>query len=97
MKREVLVFIKDVGEFLYACQGTGDNLLDEDIEEGYVDYVNIETYLFNLGGFEDNDGGMKLLEKPFDEYYKDDDGTQLIKDAMDMVYGVDNMEYVVLG
>ncbi len=29
---------------LLIAEGTGDNLLPEDIDEGYVDYFNIETY-----------------------------------------------------
>lgn len=43
-------------------EGTGDNLLPEDRDAGYVDYIN--WYDVTLGEFEvlEGDGGMLLLE-----------------------------------
>lgn len=37
--------------------GTGDNLLDEDYEEGYVDYANVYSY-----EYEDSDEGFTMLD-----------------------------------
>lgn len=52
-------------------EGTGDNLLHEDIEAGYVDYVNYTVYdIGDLDDVREVDGGMILLEKPFDEAYR---------------------------
>lgn len=46
-------------------EGTGDNLLNEDIEEGYVDYIYYSVYssleAYN-NGKEEIDGGMILLK-----------------------------------
>ncbi len=51
-------------------EGTGDNLLNEDIEEGYVDYIYYSSYS-SLEAYKDGeaeiDGGMILLRK----YYID--------------------------
>lgn len=51
-------------------EGTGDNLLREDIEAGYVDYVNYTVYdISDLDNVEEVDGGMILLEKLFKDAY----------------------------
>lgn len=43
----------DKSELVMVSEGTGDNLLKEDEEEGYVDYWNIECYgnSGRVGGF----------------------------------------------
>lgn len=43
--------------FVVAREGTGDNLLPEDEDEGYVDYWNVEVY-----SNEGNIGGGMLME-----------------------------------
>ena len=44
-----------------AVEGTGDNLLDEDIKEGYVDYLM--TNIYKTDGYElvEEDAGQKML------------------------------------
>ena len=56
------------GYIIYISEGTGDNLLFEDIEEGYVDYINYEIYMFGNGICED-DGGMIMLRELFRDKY----------------------------
>lgn len=56
------------GTFLFIIEeGTGDNLLDEDIDNGYVDYVNWTMYRMAIDTacditptFVEYDGGMVL-------------------------------------
>ena len=49
-------------------EGTGDNLLEEDVEEGYVDYIDYTCYSYKKNeGFVESDGGMVLLHKPYSE------------------------------
>lgn len=56
------------GYIIYISEGTGDNILSEDIEEGYVDYINYQIYMLDNGICED-DGGMIMLTELFrDEY-----------------------------
>ena len=96
MIREIMVYVPKTNLFIKACEGTGDNLLSEDIEAGYVDYVYIEVYAWNGNEFIEIDGAQKMLTKMFDETYeKDTDGNQLIMDAIDMVYGT-NLPYIII-
>ena len=39
MQGEILIWSNET-EFIKINEGTGDNLLREDQEEGYVDYIN---------------------------------------------------------
>lgn len=95
MKREMMVYIPELKVFLYAGEGTGDNLLKEDIEEGFVDYVNIETYTYEDRQLVEDDGGMLMLTELFDDAYKDDDvGERLIKDVMDYMFECTDYAYV---
>jgi hypothetical protein len=65
----MLIYVKDsvINEsfLIMLQQGTGDNLSDEDIEYGYVGYVNyyIDRFTGHYGdddGFHFYDGGMYL-------------------------------------
>lgn len=66
---DLLLFFPDEpgGIFLSFYEGTGDNLLHEDIEAGYVDYVNYETFCLSKD-YGDNtlkelDGGMLMTKQ----------------------------------
>lgn len=72
------------GYIIYISEGTGDNLLSEDIEEGYVDYINYEIYMLDNGICE-NDGGMIMLTELFrDEYSCTAD---CIPDVLEFIHG----------
>ena len=69
-----LIYTVQDGVFINFEEGTGDNLLPEDIEAGYVDYINWESFKINRHdaydvSIEQDDGGMLLLK----EYYADCD------------------------
>ena len=51
------------------AEGTGDNLSQEDIDEGYIDYIYYDTFenLEELYDNENDDGGMILLKKLYQE------------------------------
>lgn len=49
-----------------VTEGTGDNLLREDVEAGYVDYIMID--LFRINEDADPEGGMLLTKKLIREY-----------------------------
>jgi len=56
------------GSYIVFEGGCGDNLFKEDIEEGYVDYVNYTRYDLMFDGelhATEWDGGMVLLKKPY--------------------------------
>lgn len=68
-----MAYVKDAGIILIAHEGDGSNLLPEDIEAGYVDYIYYTTYEADSWGIEEADGGMLLLTVPFKERFKTDE------------------------
>lgn len=58
---DVVVYVPDFEQYFKIAEGTGDNLLEEDIEMGYVDYIYYTVY--DSEG--EIDGGMMLLEDYF--------------------------------
>lgn len=87
------IYVPDTKQLIRISEGTGDNLLDEDIEAGYVDYIYYEQY--ELGpDISEVDGGQVMLTKPFRELFactKD-----AIPHVLDMAYSNDLLEYIVL-
>lgn len=59
---DLYVYIPSKNEILHVSEGTGDSLLPEDEQDGYVDYVNFAIYELN-GGIEEGDGGMVLFRQ----------------------------------
>lgn len=59
--KDVFIFIPTCMQIIRIAEGIGDNLLHEDIEEGYVDYLIYEIYDLDQG-MPENDGGMLLLK-----------------------------------
>jgi len=69
LEHAFLYFVPSKGEFLKTQPGTGDNLLREDIAEGYTDYILWSTFKpVDLGidgelEMECLDSGMLLLKE----------------------------------
>ena len=65
----ILAWVKGKGAFLKVQAGTGDNLLKEDIREGYVDYCLWSTFRpesIDIDGVLDmecQDSGMVLFKE----------------------------------
>lgn len=64
----IMVNEKNCGVIYYRIyEGCGDNLWDEDVEEGFVDYINYESFTVGVECdefvVEEEDGGMVLCEK----------------------------------
>lgn len=68
--------------YIHICEGTGDNLLPEDIDEGYIDYIYYEVYntLQDVYDRKEYDGGMVLLK----EYYVDLSIEDIVNRVADM-------------
>lgn len=81
----VVLFSKDSDTFYHIWFGSGDNLDDADIEDGYDDYMNYESYRLADGvSFEDAVGLVKDAEGYLDEIEcleEEDGGMMLIKRA----------------
>lgn len=68
----MLIITKDTEKLITIVNGTGDNLTDEDIKDGYVDYVM--TSIYNIDG-EDitlEDGGQMLSQTPIEDLEEDE-------------------------
>lgn len=68
------------GKIVHITEGTGDNLLQEDIEEGYVDYIYYEVFDLDYD-FPEVDGGMVLTT----EYVVDMDELEIVRRTLDMM------------
>lgn len=89
----IYIYVPEVKQIIKISEGTGDNLLDEDIEAGYVDYIYYDTYVLE-GGIRELDGGMVMLTELFREKFtctKD-----AIPSVLDMAYGCESLSYIVL-
>lgn len=91
--RDLYVYIPGMGQIIRITEGTGDNLLPEDLEQGYVDYIYYEQYQVDAG-MPEVDGGIVLLKRMLREQY----GcmADCIGDVLDMAYGDCMAGYMVL-
>lgn len=89
----IYIFVPEAKQIVKISEGSGDNLLDEDIEAGYVDYIYYEQ--FNLeASLPEVDGGMVMLNEFFQVKFtctKD-----AIPHVLDMAYGQASLNYIVL-
>lgn len=94
MNNEVTIYIPKIGVFMEISEGSGDNLLPEDEEEGYVDYINYEIYEYvQMGEMKNIDGGMLMLTELFVDKYHEE--SEFIKDVIQFHYDKD-YEYVII-
>ena len=84
MFSNILIWNKDVG-FIKINEGTGDNLLKEDIKEGYVDYIMIDFVEYDGDEFEAMDGGQVMLTELYQEKFKS------IEDVVDYLIASDEI------
>lgn len=90
---EIYIYVPSEQQIIRIAEGTGDNLLDEDIERGYVDYIYYEQYSREID-FPEVDGGQIMLTELFQEKYKST--KECIPAVLDMAFGDENMEYILL-
>lgn len=86
---DVYIFVPEVRQIIRIAEGTGDNLLAEDIEEGYKDYLYYEQYRLEQD-MPDEDGGQILLEELVRDTYTC--LADAIPDVLDFIfnYGIED-------
>lgn len=89
----IYIFVPDAQQIVQISEGSGDNLLDEDIDAGYVDYIYYEQYELEPG-VPEIDGGMVMLTELFQEKFKCT--ADAIPHVLDMAYGQASLPYIVL-
>lgn len=93
MHDQIYVYVPSANQIIRIAEGSGDNLLDEDIDSGYVDYIYYEQFALGVT-IEELDGGQVMLTELFTKQFKTT--KDCIPHVLDMAYGDDSLPYVVL-
>ena len=91
--KDIFIYVQTMKQIIRIDEGSGDNLTDDDIAQGYVDYIYYEVYNVQQD-FPEVDGGMIMLTEPFQEKFKST--KEAIPAVLDMAYGDTSMGYIVL-
>lgn len=75
----MLIITKDTEKLITIVEGTGDNLTDEDIKDGYIDYVMTSIYRVEGEDIILEDGGQMLSQTPIEDLEED----ELVKRVLD--------------
>ena len=90
---DIFIYVPTMRQIIRIDEGSGDNLTDDDIAQGYVDYIYYEVYNVQQD-LPEVDGGMVMLTELFKNKFKS------VKDAipvvLDMAYGDESIEYILL-
>lgn len=89
----IYIYVPDVKQIIKISEGSGDNLNDEDVEAGYVDYIYYEQYVMDPH-MRETDGGMVMLTESFREKFNCTDDA--IPYVLDMAYGQEYLSYIEL-
>ena len=93
MYDNIFIYVPSVRQIVKIAEGSGDSLDENDLAQGYVDYIYYEQYEVK-DGFPDVDGGIVLLKELFQEKFKST--KEAIPSVLDMAYGNENLEYIIL-
>ena len=90
---DIFIYVKTKKQIIRIDEGSGDNLTDDDIAQGYVDYIYYEVYNVQQD-LPEVDGGIVMLTELFQNKFK------TVKDAipavLDMAYGDESIGYIML-
>lgn len=92
----IFIYVPAVDQIVRISEGSGDNLTDEDIKAGYVDYIYYEQHdIEDIGSVcSEVDGGIVMLNEPFRKQFKST--KDCIPNVLDMAYGNDKIDYILL-
>lgn len=68
----MLIITKDTEKLITIQEGTGDNLLPEDIADGFVDYVMTSIYEVDGEDINLKDSGQMLSKTPIADLEEDE-------------------------
>lgn len=68
----MLIITKDTEKLITIVEGTGDNLTEEDIKDGYTDYVMTSIYKVDGEDIVLEDGGQMLSQTPIADLEEDE-------------------------
>ena len=90
---EIYIYVPGKQQIIRIAEGSGDNLTDEDMACGYIDYIYYDCYSRELN-FPEVDGGMVMLTQLFQEKFKST--VEAIPSVLDMAFGDETIEYILL-
>lgn len=93
MFEDVFIYIPGCKQIIRITEGSGDNLTDDDIANGYVDYIYYKTHSLEQG-FPEVDGGMIMLTELFQEKFTST--AEAIPAVLDMAFNGNPVEYISL-
>ena len=90
---DLFIFVPEMRQVIRISEGTGDNLLWEDQEKGYVDYIYYDQHELSID-MPVVDGGQVLLEGMFRSLFRCT--ADCIPRVLDTAYGEESIGYVIL-
>lgn len=90
---DIYIFVPSAKEIIRIAEGDGCNLLEEDIQDGYVDYIYYEQYELGVD-MPETDGGQVMLTEAFHDRFSSME--ECIPCVLNMAYGVESIPYAVL-
>ena len=85
----MLIITNDTEKLITIVEGAGDNLTDEDIKDGYIDYVMTSIYRVDGEDIVLEDGGQMLSQTPIKDLEEED----LVKRVLDY-WGLGDEDYI---
>lgn len=89
----IYIYVPEAKHVIKISEGSGDNLLAEDMDVGYVDYIYYDQYVMG-SNMREVDGGMVMLTELFRDKFTSTKDT--IPYVLDMAYGNAELPYIVL-
>ena len=90
---DIFIYVKTKKQIIRIDEGSGDNWTDDDIAQGYVDYIYYEVYNVQQD-LPEVDGGTIMLTEWFQEKFEST--KEAIPAVLDMAYGDESIEYIML-
>lgn len=90
---DIFIYVPTMRQIIRIDEGSGDNLTDDDIAQGYVDYIYYEIYNVQQD-LPEVDGGTIMLTEWFQEKFEST--KEAIPAVLDMAYGDESIEYIML-
>ena len=90
---DIFIYVPTMRQIIRIDEGSGDNLTDDDIAQGYVDYIYYEIYNVQQD-LPEVDGGTIMLTEWFEEKFEST--KEAIPAVLDMAYGDESIEYIML-
>lgn len=90
---DVLIYLPEVRQLMVISEGTGDNILEEDEDEGVVDYIMYYIHDVEMD-FPEVDGGQMMTTEMVRNMYSS--LTEAIPDILEFHFDNRNIPYTLL-